>query len=172
VASRKIFSKRFSQRRKMMKQETMIRSENGLNNISFQQKSTGLSLVITGSAALYFIARAWPMRSAAVASNAIPAGYGGLVITTVFLIIVAQIVLQAVLAIGHGDVERASTADQAATLKATRNAYFVLTVGAIAAVGSVFVEALTLFDTANVVVLGLALAEIVQSASQLFFARR
>ena len=66
-------------------------SENGLSHISFQQKSTGLSLVITGGATLYFIARAWPMRSTAVAGDAIPAGYGGLVITTVILIIVAQI---------------------------------------------------------------------------------
>ena len=92
-----------------MKQEIANRTENGLNNVSFQQKSTGLSLVITSSATLYFIARAWPMRATAVASDAIPAGYGGLVITTVILIIVAQIVLQTVLAIGQGNVEPTGT---------------------------------------------------------------
>jgi hypothetical protein len=155
-----------------MKQEIMNRSENSLNNISFQQKSTGLSLVITGSAALYFIARAWPMRSAAVANDAIPAGYGGLVITTVVLIIVAQIVLQAVLAIGQGNIEPAGAADPAAERKAWRNAYFVLTTGILAAIGSVFVEALTLFDTVTVAILGLALAEIIHLASQLIYARR
>ncbi len=155
-----------------MKQETINRSNYGLSNISFQQKSAGLSLVIISSAALYFIASVWPMRPAAVASDAIPAGYGGAVVTTLLLIIVAQIVLQAVLAVGQGNVDAASTAEQAAALRARRNAYFVLTAAALAAVGSIFVTALTSFDTANVIVVGLALAEIVQSASQLFYARR
>lgn len=155
-----------------MTQETINRSNQSLNGISFRQKSEGLSLVITSSAALYFIARVWPMRPAAVASDAIPAGYGGVVLTTLILIVVAQIVLQAVLAIGQGSAEPATANEQAASLKARRNAYFVLAAGAIAAVGSVFGPALTLFDTANVVILGLALAEMVQSASQLFYARR
>lgn len=155
-----------------MNQETINRSNNSLNSISFQQKSAGLSLVITSSAALYFIARVWPMRPAAVASDAIPAGYGGVVLTTLILIVVAQIVLQAVLAIGQGSAEPATVSEQAASLKARRNGYFVLAVGAIAAVASVFVSALTLFDTANVVIVGLALAEMVQSASQLVYARR
>ena len=155
-----------------MKQEITNRTGNDLNNISFQQKSTGLSLVITSSATLYFVARAWPMRATAVATDAIPAGYGGLVITTVILIVVAQIVLQAVLAIGQGNVDAVSAAEQAAGHKARRNAYFVLAAGAVAAVGSTFVQALTLFDTANVVVLSLALAEIVQSVSRLIYARR
>lgn len=155
-----------------MTQESLNRTENGLNNVSFQQKSTGLSLVITGGATLYFIARAWPMRSTAVAGDAIPAGYGGLVITTVLLIIVAQIVLQTVLVIGQGDMEPTGTADETAARRALQNGYFVLTTGILAVIGSVFVEALTLFDTVNVAILGLALAEIVHSASQLIYARR
>ncbi len=155
-----------------MTQETLNRSNNSLNNVSFQQKSAGVSLVITSSAALYFIARVWPMRPAAIASDAIPAGYGWVVITTLFLIVVAQIVLQAVLAIGQGSVEPAQAAEQAAANKARRNAYFVLTAAVIAAAASVFVAALTLFDTANVVIVGLALAEIVQSVSRLIYARR
>lgn len=155
-----------------MKQETMNRSRDDLSSISFQQKSAGLSLVITSSAALYFAARAWPMRSAALAGDNIPAGYGGLVITTLVLMIVAQIVLQAVLAIGQGKVEPVAVAEQSAALKARRNAYFVLAAGTLAAIGSVFVDALSPFDTANVIVLGLALAEIVNFASQLFYAYR
>ena len=113
-----------------------------------------------------------PMRPAAVASDALPAGYGGVVITTLILIVVAQIVLQAVLAIGQGNVESVGAAEQAAAHQARRNAYFVLAVAAVAAVGSTFVQALTIFDTANVVIVGLALAEIVQSVSQLFYTRR
>ena len=155
-----------------MKQEIANRTENNLNNVSFQQKSTGLSLVITSSATLYFITRAWSMRATAVASDAIPAGYGGLVITTVVLIIVAQIVLQTVLAIGQGNVESASVTDQSSARKASRNGYFVLTAGILAAIGSIFVEGLTIFDTVTIAILGLALAEIVQAASQLIYARR
>ncbi|GJM42782.1 MAG: hypothetical protein DHS20C20_30640 [Ardenticatenaceae bacterium] len=155
-----------------MKQAIANRTENNLNNVSFQQKSTGLSLVITSSATLYFIARAWPMRATAVATDAIPAGYGGLVITTVILIIVAQIVLQTVLTIGQGNMESANVTDQSATRKASRNGYFVLTAAILAAIGSVFVEALTIFDTVTIAILGLALAEIVQAASRLIYARR
>ena len=155
-----------------MTQETINRSNNSLENISFQQKSAGVSLVITSSVALYFIARVWPMRPAAVASDALPAGYGGVVITTLILIVVAQIVLQAVLAIGQGNVESVGAAEQAAAHQARRNAYFVLAVAAVAALGSTFVQTLTIFDTANVVIVGLALAEIVQSVSQLFYTRR
>jgi hypothetical protein len=155
-----------------MNQETIKRPNNSLNHISFQQKSAGVSLVITSSAALYFSAGVWPMRPAAVAGGAIPAGYGGVIVVTLVLIVVAQIVLQSVLAIGQGAVEPANSAEQTAALKARRNAHFVLTIGAIAAVGSVFVAAPTIFDTANIVVLGLALAEIVHAASQLFYVRR
>ncbi|MCB0015151.1 MAG: hypothetical protein KDE34_24715 [Anaerolineales bacterium] len=155
-----------------MKQEQINHTNKGLSNISFQQKSTGLSLVITGSALLYFLANAWPMRPAAVTRDAIPAGYGGLVMTTLILVVAAQIVLQTVLAIGQGNVAPANVVEQAAALKAIRNAYFVLTATVLAAVGSVFVAALTPFDTANVIVVGLALAEIVQSVSQLLYTRR
>ncbi len=38
-----------------MNQETIKRSNSNLKSISFQQKSAGLSLVITSSAPLYFI---------------------------------------------------------------------------------------------------------------------
>lgn len=153
-----------------MKQETVNPTQGSTFNASFQQKSAGLSLVITGSVAAYFMARAWPLRPAAVAGDTIPAGYGGLVLTTVVLLIVAQIVLQTVLAVGAG-AAAATAAEQMATLKARRNAYFVLAAAVLTAVYSVFVGALTPFDTANVMVVGLALAEIVQSASQLFYAR-
>lgn len=37
-------------------------SENGLSHISFQQKSTVLSLIIMGSTTAYFFANMWPMR--------------------------------------------------------------------------------------------------------------
>lgn len=155
-----------------MKQETMNRTHRNTFNASFQQKSTGLSLVITSSAAAYFMARAWVIRPAVQASDTTPVGYGTLVITTLILLIVAQVVLQTVLAVGAGSAEPATAVEQMAALKARRNAYFVLTAAVLAAAGSVFVEVFTPFDTVNVIVVGLALAEIVQAASQLFYAQR
>lgn len=155
-----------------MNQETINRTNSNTFNASFSQKSTGLSLIITISAALYFIARLWPMRATALVSDTLPAGYGGLVLTTLTLLIVAQIVLQTVLVIGAGSAGAATAVEQVAALKARRNAYYVLMVTILSVVASVFVTALTPFDTANLAIMGFALAEIVQMASQLFYGRQ
>jgi len=154
-----------------MKQETMNRSNRTLTG-SFQQKSAGLSLVIIGSAAIYYVVNMWPMRPIALANDVIPAGYGSLVLTTVALIILAQIILQAVLAIRIGGVSAPTAQERTAALKAKRNAYAVLFTGVLAAVGSVFLQELTPFCTANIAILSLLAAEIVRLASQLFYAGR
>ncbi len=154
-----------------MKQQTFNQTNRNTFNASFHQKSAGLSLVIVSSAALYFVARAWPMRSAALSSDTLPAGYGGLVLTTLLLIIVGQIVLQSVLAIGQGSVAPARAKEKAAGLKAKRSGYFVLAAGILAVIGSAFVETLTLFDTTSLAILSLVLAEIVQQASLLFYGK-
>ena len=59
-----------------------------------------------------------------------------------------------------------------AALKAKRNAYFVLVASMVAVVATIFIETMTLFDTANLAILGLTLAEIVQIASQLLYGRQ
>ncbi len=153
-------------------QETINQSENALRTISFQQKSTVLSLAITGSATAYYMATMWPMRPIALANDIIPAGYGSLLLTTMGLIIVAEIILQIVLVFGAGSAPAAVAHEKEAALKARRNAYGVLAFGALAAISSVFLEELTPFCTANLAFLGLAFAEIVKFASQLFYARR
>ncbi|MCA9943896.1 MAG: hypothetical protein KC449_10465 [Anaerolineales bacterium] len=155
-----------------MNQESFTQTDNQLSNISFQQKSTALSLIITGSATAYYIANMWPMRPIALANDIIPAGYGSLLLTTIFLIVIAEIILQIVLVIGSGSVPEATAREKMAGLKARRNAYGVLAFGALAAIGSVFLEELTPFCTANLAFMGLAFAEIVKFASQLFYARR
>ena len=155
-----------------MKQESIHPPNSNTFNASFQQKSAGLSLAITSSAAMYFVARAWPMRSAALTTDTLPAGYGSLVLITLALIIIAQIVLQTVLAIGAGSAETATATEQMAALKAKRNAYFVLAASMVAIVATIFIETMTLFDTANLAILGLTLAEIVQIASQLLYGRQ
>jgi len=153
-------------------QETMNQSEKALRTISFQQKSTILSLIITGSATAYYIANMWPMRPIALANDIIPAGYGSLLLTTMGLIILAEISLQIVLVFGAGSAPEALAHEKQAALKARRNAYGVLAFGALAAIGSVFLDELTPFCTANLAFLGLAFAEIMKFASQLFYARR
>lgn len=153
-------------------QEVMSRPENPLSHISFQQKSTALSLIITGSATAYYFANMWPMRLIALANDIIPAGFGSLVLNTITLIILAQIVLQIVLVFGSGVAAAPTEHEKVAALKAKRNAYGVLTFGIFAAIGSVFLEELTPFCTANLAILGFALAEMVKYASLLFYARR
>ncbi len=138
---------------------------------SFAQKSTGLSLVIVFSAALYYIVNMWPMRDVAQTTAELPAGFGSLVLTTIGLIVMAEIVLQIVLAVGAGADSAESKIDRIATLKATRNAYFVLCFAIFAAVGTVFMPELTPFCTANVAILGFVAAEIVGFISQLIYSR-
>ncbi len=154
-----------------MQQETISGNEGKTIKASFQQRSAGISLVITGTVALYYIARAWPMRPIALAGAAIPAGFGSLVLTTFALIIVAEIVLQIVLVIGAGAASKPTSHDQMAALKANRNAYGVLAAGSLGVVGLLF-AGLPAFCLANLAVLALLLAEITKFASQLFFGRR
>lgn len=155
-----------------MKQGTLTHQNKSSLNISSQQKRAGLSLLIISSATIYYFVNMWPMRPVALASDVIPAGYGSLVLTTIALIIIAQIVLQIVLAVGAKDMPAATSHQKIATLKATRNAYGVLAFGLFVAIGSVFLEALTPFCTANLAILGLFAAEITQFSSQLIYGRQ
>lgn len=154
------------------KQELANRTHNPLRSISFQQKSNALSLVITGSVASYFFANSWSMRPAAMANEALPAGFANLVLSVTILFILAQIVLQIVLAFGSGSAPAATAHERAATLRATRNAYAVLGAGLFAAVGAATVTALPLFYLVNLLILGFLLAEIVKFSSQLVYVRR
>ena len=72
--------------------------------------------------------------------TAFPTGYGSLLLTTMFLIVIAEIVLQIVLVIGSGSASEATAHEKMAGLKARRNAYGVLAFGVMAAIGSVFLE--------------------------------
>lgn len=154
-----------------MKQQDLNSTTNDLTNVSFQQKSTILSLIITGSATAYYIVNMWPMRPIALASDSIPDGFGSLVLTTTVLIIVAQIIMQAVLAFGSGSTPAATAHEKLAALKATRVANGVMAFGILAAVGSIFFSELTAFCTANLAFLGLAFGTMFEYAAQLFYAR-
>jgi len=153
-------------------QESINQTINTFNNISFQQKSAGLSLIITGSVAAYYVANMWPMRPIALANDIIPAGFGTLLLGTVGLIIVTQIVLQTVLVFGAGGAYAAADHEKDAAHKAARNGYAVLAAAVFAAVGTVFLQELTPFCTANIAIMGFFLAEIVKGVSRLIYARR
>jgi uncharacterized membrane protein len=153
-------------------QEALNRNENSLSSISFQQKSSGLSLLITSSLAAYYVANMWPMRPIALANDIIPEGYGGLLLGTVGLVILLQIVLQTVLVFGAGGAAAPTLHEKTATRKASRIGYGVLTATIFAAVGTVFLDELTPFCTANIAILGFFLAEIVKGVAQLIFTRR
>ena len=158
-------------RREQMKQETTNNWKAESFDASFQQKSAGISLVIAASAAAYYIARAWPMRPIALASGAIPEGYDALVLSTFGLVIVAEIVLQIVLMIGAGSAAKPTMHEQAGSLKASRNAFYVLAAGILAVVGLLFVD-FPAFCMANLAMVALLLAEVVKFASQLFYYRK
>ncbi len=151
-----------------MQQDMMNQANRNTLQISFQQKSTALSLLVVLGGAGYYVTNMWPMRPIALANDIIPAGYGNLVLTTVMVMIVTEIVLQIVLAIG-ADSTAATAQDKIAALKANRNAYFILAAGVFAAVGSVFLEELIPFCTANLAIMGFLAAEIVKFTSRLYY---
>lgn len=152
-----------------MNQDLTNRSNNALGNISFQQKSTALSLVITSGATLYYLSGAWPID---LATDVVPEGYGMRIVTTIVLLILAQIVLQIVLTFGSGSAPAATAEEKTAVLKAARNGYSVLTLVVFAAVGGLMLLGLNILFVVNVLVLGFAIAEIIKLASQLFYAGR
>ena len=151
-----------------MNQDFTNRPNNTLSNISFQQKSAALSLVITSGATLYYLSGAWPPE---LAANVISEGVGLRIVTTIVLLILAQIVLQIVLIFGFGSAPAATAAEKTAALKASRNGYGVLTLVVFAAVGSLLLGP-TWFFVVNILVLGFAAAEIVKFTSLLFYAGR
>lgn len=155
-----------------MNQQAVAHPQNDFKNVTFQQKSNGLTLVIVSSTVAYYFSKMWPMRAIALENNIIPDGFGNLVLSTIGIIIVSQIVLQIVLAIGAGETPKATAHEKMASLKATRNAYSVLAVGIFAAIGTMFLEGLTPFCTANLAILSFALAEIVKYGSMLVYGRR
>lgn len=159
------------QKELVMSKETSSQTDGMPIKGSFAQKSAGVSLFIVASTAAYYFAKAWPMRPIALAGTAIPDGFGGLVLTTIGIIIVMQIVLQIVLIIGAGGDTKESPKDQLASLKASRNAFGVMAAGAMVVVGLLFVE-FPAFCLANMAVMSLLVAEIVKFASQLVYASR
>ncbi|MCP5097623.1 MAG: hypothetical protein GY943_18910 [Chloroflexi bacterium] len=151
-----------------MSQETITHKNSSRINASFQQKSSGISLVVINTIGIYYFIKVGEM---AREGSGMPAGFKQLVIMTVILIVVAEIVLQTVLTIGAGGASTATQRDHEAVAKAKLNGYGILAVGTLATFGSVFFEA-TPFIMANIALFSFVLAEVTRFVSQLIYYRR
>lgn len=154
-----------------MSQEILNRSNQDMTQMSFQQKSTLLSLVITIMAALYYFVNAYPLQPIAEATGTIPEGFTGLIINTAVIITLTQIVLQTVLAFGTGSAPAKTAHEVTAELKGQRNGYFVLAVSVFFAIASIWGD-MNLFYTVKLLIVGFIASEVVKQASQLFYGRR
>lgn len=139
-------------------------------NISFQEKSIWVSLVATILIFGFYFIKAFNVFSSANTPNE---SLIGLFIAVIVLSIVAQIVLQSVLAIAYRKEAEGSEdeRDNIIELKATRISYFVLAIGVWFAGFSIFAIPSSL-ATANIILFFFLLAEIVGFSTQLFFYRR
>lgn len=151
-----------------MTQETITSQENGQIHASFRQKSASVSLVVISSIAIYYFVQAYGLLQS---GQSMPDGALLLIVSTFIAIIVVEAVMQIVLVIGVGKVSSVTKRDEIVGMKATRNAYFVLMIGALATFGSAFL-AVTPFVMANLVLLAFILAEIIRFASQLVYYQR
>ena len=143
--------------------------ENKMANITFHQKSAGVSLVILGSIGAYTAARFVNMaetQSLSQSANRLPEGFLSFALIVFSLIILLEIVLQIVLVIGAGGVPDKNSLDQKVNWMSNQTAYWVLIGGALVTFGSVFFQA-TPFLMANIALFSLLLSEIVKYASQL-----
>lgn len=154
-----------------MTQEVINRSNNDLAQMSFHQKSTLLSLLITITAAIYYVAYAWQFQPAAELTGTIPVGFGSLIIKTAVVITLTQIVLQIVLAFGSGSAPAKTANEAAAELKAQRNSYFVLVFTLLVGITSFWINSI-LFYPVNLLIIGFIVSEIVKLASELFYGRK
>lgn len=134
----------------------------------FRIKSAGVSLFVILMIGMYYIAN---LINLLPSEEAIPEGALGLMIVTSALTIVVEVALQTVLVIGAGRIEDRSENDGVVVAKASRNASYVLAVGAFATVASMF-AGFTQFEMASVLIGAFLLAETVGYASQLVYYRK
>jgi hypothetical protein len=141
-------------------------------NTSFHTKSAGISLVVIVVISIYYFASVLvqldiPMR----ADASLPGGLWQLGITTLVLLIVAEVALHIVLTIGAGRAAASAKPDGDVESKAMRNAYFILAAGVLISFGTLFFNA-SAFVMSHILLLFFVLAELTRFASQLIYYRR
>jgi hypothetical protein len=141
-------------------------------NTSFHAKSAGISLVVITVISLYYFANVLAQLDIPLWADAsLPVGMWQLGITTLVLLIVAEVALHIVLTIGAGRAAAEAKRDGYVESKAMRNAYFVLATGVLVSFGTLFFNA-SAFVMSHLLLLFFVLAELTRFASQLIFYRR
>ncbi len=155
-----------------MNQEVSKQDSNTFS-ASFQQKSTGVSLVLVGATGLYTAVRLVEMARAEPSlqsATSLPDGYWGLLIGVTAFIIVMEIVLQIVLVIGQGGAQPATAHETVARQKGLTSAYWVLASGMMLTIGSMLLNP-TPFVMGSILLVTFVLAELVRLFAQLVYGR-
>jgi hypothetical protein len=138
---------------------------------SFHAKSAGVSLVVIATISLYYFANVLPQLDIPVRGDALlPAGMWQLGLTTIVLLIAAEVAFHIVLTIGAGRSAAAAKRDGDVESRAMRNAYFVLAAGVFVSFGTLFFSA-SAFVMSQILLLFFVLAELTKFASQLIYYR-
>ncbi len=160
--------KNSASRRKFMLRKNVAHNNEQQINAPFRAKSAGVSLVAILTIGMYYFVNVLDLLPA---EDGVPDGALALAITAVVLIIIIESALQIVLFIGAGKVEAYNECDEAISVKSSRNAYFILTIGVFATFASAFVG-VTPYVMGNIILLFFLLAEMVKFGSQLLYYRR
>lgn len=146
-------------------------------DLTFQQKSIGVSLVVIVATAIAYSVQLFKLIEFDdfLLKTAMPDAYWQLAASALVLFIAVEAVLQIVLVIGVGRVPSPSkqerTDAETNANRATRNAYVVLTFGVVMTIIG-FSLATTPFVLANGLLYFFVIAEIVRLASQLIYYRQ
>jgi hypothetical protein len=141
-----------------------------MNELSFREKSVGISLVATIVIFGYYFAN---VIEGFASDDLDQADLFWLFVSVVVMMIVVEVVLHIVLVIGAGQeyVDITDERDRIIELKATRNAYFLLTAGVIASFFGLLLATEPLL-MANILLGFLVGDELLKFASQLYYYRR
>jgi uncharacterized membrane protein len=138
--------------------------------MSFREKSAWISLLTYGGVYGYYF---WTLSRVIAAGDATTFAYGGILVRSMFLLVVIEVALQIALAL-RAPREAQAAADERErliALKATRIAFHVVMIGAATTCAAIAISA-PAFYTTNGLFLAMVLAEVVRNASQVVYFRR
>lgn len=132
--------------------------------MSFREKSAWISLLTYLAAYGYYF---WIIAGSAAAGQAHTFPFGRLLVNVMCLLVVVEVVLQAGVALSKPGEAQApqDEREKLIALKSTRAAFHVVMIGAATGAGAVALG-VPAFYTANVIFLGIVLAEVVRFAGQ------
>jgi len=151
-----------------MSQTTSNQHSKQERNAPFRVKSAVVSLISVLAIGAYFVSN---LLALLPSDELVPDGVLSITIVTIMLIVIVEVILQAVLFIGAGRIEEQSKQDEVVAAKASRNAYHVLTIGVFTTFTSMFAD-FTPFEMGILLMITFLIAEMVKFASQIVFYRQ